>query len=190
MRTASIKFAMACFLAVAPAMAQTHDAPSTNGPSVTQAQQFESFVHATETIRANCINGRRIVCGRILKILPDGFVVDSGYTNLMQPPLNRSWLVPGTVQALRDPHLVEGNEPASVCVGKVFLTDTPKSRRTKPGQYDYVVIEAYPDGSYTYTSLGTIQHTLRRFSASLETAIVVNRTVAGIQPPAFLSEKK
>ena len=148
------------------------------------ASQAESFVQATEAIRANCIQNRRIVCGRILKILPTGLVVESGYTNLLRPPLDRSWLVPGTVNAVRAPDLVEGAEPGCPCVGLVFLTDTPKSRRTKPKPYDYVVIEAYPAGTYTYTSVGTIRRAVRRFCASLEAAVKINRAAAGIRPPS------
>jgi hypothetical protein len=159
------------------AMAQTNDTP-------TAARQARAFEQATEKIRADCVQGRRIVCGRILKIFPDGLVVDSGYTNLMRPPLNKSWLVPGTAQATRQPNLIEGNEPGCVCVGLVFLTALPRSRSAaKPRPYDYVVIEGYPAGQYTYTSVGTIQRTVRRFAAALPTAIRINRDLAGIKPP-------
>jgi hypothetical protein len=56
----------------------------------------------------------------------------------------------------------------------VFLTDIPKSRRLKPKIYDYVIIEAYPTGQYTYTSVGSVQRTVRKFSANLEAAVRVN----------------
>jgi len=137
----------------------------------------------TEEIRAKCIQGRRTICGRILKVLPEGLVVECGYTNLLRPPLDRSWLVPGTVQAAREPNLVEGNEPGCVCVGLVFLIDIPKSRSAKPKPYDYVVIQAYPAGQYTYTSAGTMQRTVRRFAAVLQTAILMNCDSAGVKPP-------
>lgn len=176
------------------AMAQTNDGafpnpaddnasrPPTDSPTL--AQQARAFEQATEKIRADCVHGRRIICGRILKILPDGLVVDSGYTNLMRPPLNKSWLVPGTAQATRPANLVEGKEPGCVCVGLVFLTALPKSRSaTKPRPYDYVVIQGFPAGQYTYTSVGTIQRTVRRFAAALPTAIRINRDAAGIKPP-------
>jgi hypothetical protein len=138
---------------------------------------------AADKIRAECIQGRRTICGRILKVLPGGLVVESGYTNLLRPPLDRSWLVPGTVQAAREPNLVEANEPGCVCVGLVFLTDIPKSRAAKPKPYDYVVIQGYPAGQYTYTSVGTTQRTVRRFSAILQSAILVNCDAAGINKP-------
>jgi hypothetical protein len=158
--------------------------PPTDSP--TPAQQARDFEQATEKIRADCVQGRRIICGRILMILPDGLVVDSGYTNLMRPPLSKSWLVPGTVQTSRPANLVEGNEPGCVCVGLVFLTDLPKSHpATKPRPYDYVVIQGYPAGRYTYTSVGTIQRTVRRFAAALPRAIRINRDVAGIKPPVL-----
>jgi hypothetical protein len=182
------------------AMAQTNGAALTNRAdgnaspppkdAPTLAQQARAFEQATEKIRADCIQGRRIICGRIVKILPDGLVVDSGYTNLMRPPLDKSWLVPGTVQAARAANLVEANEPGCVCVGLVFLTALPKSRSAKPHPYDYVVIQGYPTGQYTYTSVGSIRRTIRRFSATLSTAIKVNRAAAGIQPPIIVPDAK
>jgi hypothetical protein len=135
--------------------------------------QFE-YLQAREAMRTNCIQGRRIICGRILKMLPGGLIVDSGYTNLMRRPLNRSWLIPSTVEAERAPNLVEKNEPDCVCVGLVFLTDLPKSRRAKPKLLDYVVLPAFPTGHYTYDSVGTLQRTVRRFSGSLPIAVQLN----------------
>jgi hypothetical protein len=124
-----------------------------------------------ERVRAECVQGRRCICGRILKVLPDGLVVESGYTSLLRPALYRSWLVPGTVPANRDPHLVEAKDPDSVCTGLVFLADSPKTRGVKAKPYDYVVLHAYPAGQYTYTSAGSIQRTVRRFACGLETAV-------------------
>jgi len=49
--------------------------------------------------RAACIQGRRIICGRVLQITPAGLVVDSGYTGLLQPPLNHAWLNRATALA-------------------------------------------------------------------------------------------
>jgi hypothetical protein len=160
--------------------------PPKDSPAL--ARQARAFEQATEKIRADCLHGRRIICGRIVKILPDGLVVDSGYTSLMRPPLNKSWLVPDTVQATREANLVEGNEPGCVCVGLVFLSAVPKSRSAKPKPYDYVVIQGYPIGQYTYTSVGTIRRTIRRFSADLATAVQLNRASAGIQPPLLAPE--
>jgi hypothetical protein len=176
------------------AIAQTNGADNNPGPppkeTPTLAQQARAFEQATENIRAACLQGRRIICGRIVKISPDGLIVDSGYTSLMRPPLNKFWLVPGTVHATREANLVEGSEPGSVCVGLVFLTAVPTSRATKPKPYDYVVIQAYPAGQYTYTSAGTIRRTVRRFSASLSNAMLANRAAAGIQPPVPVADAK
>jgi hypothetical protein len=132
------------------------------------------YFQATEAIRADCIQGRRMICGRILKVLPEGFVVESGYTNLMRHPLDHSWLIPSTVEAEREPNLLEKNEPDCVCVGLVFVTDPPKSRRAKPKVLDYVVLQAYPTGHFTYNSVGTIERTVRRFSGSLAMAVRIN----------------
>ena len=141
-------------------------------------------------IRAECVQGRRTICGRILKVLPDGLVVESGYTSLLRPPLDKSWLAPGTVQAVREPNLVEGNEPGCVCVGLVFLSDIPKSRLAKPKPYDYVVMQAYPAGQYTYTSVATMQRTVRRFAATLQTAILINGDAAGIKPSMMIPPRE
>ncbi len=131
-------------------------------------------VQVAETVRAGLIQNRRMICGRVVKVLPGGLVVDSGYTNLMRHPLDRSWLIPSTVEAEREPDVIEKNEPDCVCVGLVFLTDTPKSRRAKPKVLDYVVLDGFPTGQFTYNSVGTVQRTVRRFSASLPVAVRLN----------------
>ncbi len=152
--------------------------------SSTLDKQARAYEQATEKIRADCVAGRRIICGRILKILPEGLVVESGYTNLMRAPLSKSWLVPGTVKTERPANLMEGKEPGGVCVGLVFLTALPRGRSAgKPRLYDYVVLQAYPAGSYTYTSVGTIQRTVRQFAANLSVAVRMNRDLSGIKPP-------
>jgi hypothetical protein len=136
-------------------------------------QAFVTLLHA-EQVRNDCIKGRRSICGKILQILPDGLIVESGYTNLLRDPLTKTWLVPGTVVASRADNLIEQDEPGSVAVGRVYLTDYPKSRKAKPARYDYVIIEGYPAGEYTYTSLGTIHRTVRHFSAVLGKAVDLN----------------
>ncbi len=163
------------------APAQTNVAGVTNSPAVVSgaaSQYFESDTNSgqsiaqrAEQIRAACIEGRRCICGKILQVLPDGLVVDSGYTNLLREPLTRSWFAPGTVSATRAANVVEGLEPNSVCIGPVFLTNLPKSRGAKPKLYDYVMIEGYPAGQHTYTSVGSVQKTVRAFSASLDSAV-------------------
>ena len=131
-------------------------------------------IERVEAVRLECIQGRRSICGKILKVLPDGLVVDSGYTDLLRPPLTRAWLLPGSVTARRTANLVEGNEPDSVAVGVVYLTDLPKSRGKKPKPYDYVIIEGYPAGQYTYPSVGSVEHTVRRFCTTLPKAVEFN----------------
>lgn len=63
-----------------------------NNPPFTSSTNLDL---RAEQIRAAGIQGRRSICGRILKILPDGLVVESGYTSLLRPELSHSWLVPG-----------------------------------------------------------------------------------------------
>jgi hypothetical protein len=125
-----------------------------------------------EELRAACIQNRRIICGKILKVLPDGIVVDSGYTNLMRAPLNQSWLIPGTVVAGRASNLVEESSPDSTCLGQVFLTDLPKPPRgTRLHVFDYVILEGFPMGQYTYASVGDVKHTVREFSTKVANAV-------------------
>jgi hypothetical protein len=163
-RTTFVKFAPALFAVIYSAAAQMND-PATNAPSLTNRTQA---LQLSEQTRAQCIAGRRSICGKILRVFPDGILVESGYTNLARGTLTKSWLVPGSVVAGRATGLVESREPGAFCVGTVFLTDLP---RGKPHPYDYVVIAGYPTGEFTYTSVGTIRKTVRRFSANLDKAV-------------------
>jgi hypothetical protein len=124
-----------------------------------------------EQMRAVCVQDRRCVCGRILKVLPEGLVVESGYPSLLRTNLHGAWLIPGTVTAARDPNLVESRRPDSICAGLVFLTDLPKLRRARLRPHDYVVLHAYPAGRYTYVSAGNVRRIVRRFAGGLETAV-------------------
>ena len=153
------------------AAAQTNAPPtSPDSPAGHKAAQQRN-----EQLRAQCIDGRRSICGKILRILPNGILVESGYTNLLREPLTHSWLVPGTVTVAPPDHLVESREPGALCIGTVLLTDLP---RGKPRQYDYVIICGYPTGEFTYTSVGAVRKTVRRFSAKLEKAVQENFAAA------------
>jgi hypothetical protein len=162
------------FASAISAAAQTNDAATDTASLTNRVGELA----LSEQMRAECIAGRRSICGKILQIFPDGILVESGYTNLVRGTLTKSWLVPGTVVASRADNLVESREPGATCIGTVFLTDLP---RGKPHQYDYVIIAGYPTGEHTYTSVGTIQKTVRRFSANLDRAVKMNIEVAGRQ---------
>jgi hypothetical protein len=161
--------------AAVPALAQNNQVAPTHlaseashsPPGIIQRQtnQVLTMAQRMEGLRLNCIQNRRTICGKILKVLPDGLVIDSGYTNIMRDPLNRSWLVPGSVKERPAANVVEGNQPACVCIGLVFLTDLPKKPKAKV--YDYVNLTGYPTGQYTYSSVGDIRRTVRKFSAKL-----------------------
>ncbi len=133
----------------------------------------------SEQIRAECIQGRRIICGRVLEVTKTGLVVDSGYTTLLQPPLDHSWVTRANAAPVRPNASVEAAEPDSVAVGLVFLTDIP--RRPPVHRYDYVVQHGYPAGHYDYVPVPGVTKTIRRFSAGLETAVRLN--VQAEQPP-------
>jgi len=145
-------------------------------PTPTSTNEGLSAALRFQKVRMDCIRTRRIICGKVMKVLPDGLVIDSGYTNLMRAPLNKTWLIPGTVVATRPADLVEANQPDAVCVGLVFLADLPRShgKPKKPKLYDYVNLEAFPMGTQTYTSVGTVQHTVRRFTTKLSNATLWN----------------
>ena len=137
----------------------------------TDTNQGLALAQRVEAMRAVCIQNRRMICGKILKVLPDGIVVDSGYTNLMRAPLNQSWLIPGTAEAVRASNLVEANQPDAVCLGLVFLTDLPKSPGAKPKVFDFVNLEGFPMGQYTYTSVGDLKRTVRRFTTKVANSV-------------------
>ena len=178
----SVKFALLPFVLVAlSAMGQTNQVALTNhleAVSNSPAQTFQTdtnqglaLAQRVEEMRAVCIENRRIICGKILKVLPDGLVVDSGYTNLMRAPLNQSWLIPGTAEAARANNQVEANQPDAICIGLVFLTDLPKSPGAKPKVFDYVNLEGFPMGQYTYASVGDLRRTVRRFTTKIANSV-------------------
>lgn len=122
-----------------------------------------------EKIRSECIEARRYVAGRVVDITPTGLVVESGYSVLLTPPFNQSWVVHGNATVQPDAPAPEGNHPDAVCRGQVYLTNTPRRPKLKP--FDYVVIHAYPAGEETYRPVPGVEKTLRRYSASLENAV-------------------
>ena len=188
-----LRFLFPLFLAVAFASAQTNPVAPASTSSVaansvatsipSMAEQGEALAERVEAMRAVCIENRRRICGKIIKVLPDGLVVDSGYTNLMRAPLNGSWLIPGTAEATRATNLVEGKQPDDICVGLVFLTDVPKTPGTKPKLFDYLNLEGFPMGQYTYTSVGDLQRTVRRFTTKIANSVRWNFE-AGVTPGA------
>jgi len=120
-------------------------------------------------IRAACINGRRCVCGKVIKIVPEGLIVESGYTALMEPPFTGAWVIPGGALVNRDSKLIERSEPASPCIGTVLLTDFPKRPAVK--LYDYVLLQAYPAGEYLYIPVPGVEKQIRKFAGGLDTAV-------------------
>jgi hypothetical protein len=143
-------------------------APISSPPS----SEAIELARKSEQVRAACIEGRRYVAGRVLLVLPEGLVVDSGYSRLLEAPLNHSWLTPAIASLNRDPHAVEENKADAICIGPVFLSHIPKRPTVKP--YDYVVLHGYPAGEFTYSPVPGIQKTVRRFSASLDRAVQIN----------------
>ncbi len=148
----------------APAQTSAVPAPATRVDPAIAAQDVRA-----EQIRSECIQGRRLICGRVLLVATNGLVVDSGYTDLLRSPLGQSWAIPGSASASRDPNLLETREPGSPCIGLVFLTDV--SKQQKVHQYDYVVMIGYPAGHYVYKPLPGVEKTIRKFAAGVESAV-------------------
>jgi hypothetical protein len=171
-----MRLALSFIFAVLSASAQTNSVVPANPPGTSEIQtgQKLSLEQRYQKTRMDCLLNRRIICGKIVKILPDGLVVDSGYTDLMRPPINQSWLIPGTVTATRPANAVEAHRPDAACVGLVFLTDLPRSPGAKPKLYDYVNLEGFPVGQYTYVSVGDVHRTVREFTTKLQNATMWN----------------
>jgi len=136
-------------LAAAPALAQTNS-----------------------DVRAECIEGRRVICGRVLQISKAGLVVDSGYPTLLQPPLNHSWLTRAQAAPEKPAALVERSAPDAIAVGLILLTDYP--RRPAVHRYDYVCLHGYPAGKLDYVPVAGVTNKIRRFAGGLETAVRLN----------------
>jgi len=161
-------FLLIIFSAWLPALAQTNASASANQTNQTAVEVRHRDQRSTE-IRTACINGRRCVCGKVIKIVPEGLIVESGYTALMNPPFTGSWVIPSGALVSRDSKLLERDEPASPCIGTVLLTDFPKRPAVK--LYDYVLIQAYPAGEYLYTPVPGVEKQIRKFAGGLETAV-------------------
>lgn len=171
---------LGCVLLALFAGAQTNH-PAADAATV---QKEAASAELKEQIRSRCIEARRSICGKIVRILPDGLLIEAGYTNLLREPLTKSWLVPATVTASLAPNSVESNEPGAICFGTVFLTDLP---RGKPHLYDYVILSGYPTGEMNYSVVG-IKKKARRFSANLDKA--VDSILAGMAPQPSPGETK
>lgn len=152
--------------------------PSTASLAGNPLNQASNANLRAEQVRNACIEGRRIICGRVVQVTPGGIVVDSGYKQLLSPPLDHNWVVPGTVSLTRDPNAVEEKRANAVCIGLVFLSNLPKRPAVK--EYDYVVLHGYPAGEHLYLPVPGVEKSIRRFSASLEHAIDSN-----LEPPHY-----
>ena len=157
-------FLLMMFSASLPVAAQTNASTSTTNQTVIG----DDGQRAAE-IRAACIHGRRCVCGKVIKIVPEGLIVESGYTALMEPPFTGAWVIPGGALVNRDSKLIERDEPASPCIGTVLLVDFPKRPAVK--LYDYVLLQAYPAGEYLYTPVPGVEKQIRKFAGGLDTAV-------------------
>jgi hypothetical protein len=155
-----------------PTLAQTNISASVNQTGQTN-QTNQTAVgqggQRSAEIRPACISGRRCVCGKVIKIVPEGLIVDSGYTALLEPPFTGTWLIPSGVLVNRDSKLIERSEPASPCIGTVLLTDFP--RRPAVKLYDYVLLQAYPAGEYLYIPVPGVEKQIRKFAGGLDTAV-------------------
>ena len=150
---------------------QANPTPGSGQDKITDIMSIPASVAQLcyERTRANCILSRKMILGKIIKILPEGLVIECGYTNLMDMPNTRSWLIKGTGVAFRPKIQLDADRSDGICVGLIFLSDVPKSRgiTKKPMLYDYVTVEGFPMGHYTYVSVGSVQRTVERFTSNL-----------------------
>ncbi len=168
------RFALLLVLTVVSSQAETKTELPANGSMPSQAPQDFAATKAqrVEQVRTACIEGRRYVAGKVVQVVPEGLIVDSGYSRLLSAPFNKSWVVTGTASVNRDSNVVEEKKPDSVCVGLVLLSNIPKRPGVKA--FDYVVIHGYPAGEYTYKPVPGVEKVIRRFSASLDRAVEAN----------------
>ena len=150
------------------AAARATPAPQSTETAPPAALPVSATAARAEQIRTDCIQNRRLICGKVLAVLTNGLVVESGYAGLLRPGLTGSWVIPGSVVVSPPGPALERNEPGTLCVGTIFLTDLPKRPPVK--SFDYVVIMGYPAGRFIYRPAPGIEKVLRRFAAGLETA--------------------
>ena len=168
---------LAVWLAAAAAPAQPNQLPAPSLPGgmagVTNAAAREAAerqrAQRAEQIRTACLAGERHICGRVVQILPHGLVVESGYTNLLDPHYLQVWRVPGTAAIPHHLAPVEWDAAGAPCVGLVYLTDLPKRPAVK--LYDYVTLRAYPAGRHACAPVPGVNRTLRQFAVRLSTAV-------------------
>jgi len=163
-------------LAAPAGQAQTNSsgvAGPAGGISATNGAEREAVerrrAQRAEQIRAACLQGARHIGGRVVQILPQGVVVESGYTNLLDPHYRQGWRVPGTAAIPRHLAPTEPDQPGAPCVGLVYLTDLPKRPPVK--LYDYVTLRAYPAGEHAYVPVKGVAKTIRQFAVRLSTAV-------------------
>lgn len=165
-------FLLILFSAWLPAvLAQTNVSTSTNQTNQTNQTAIRDRHQRAAEIRADCINSRRCICGKVIKIVPEGLIVESGYIALMEPPFAGAWVIPSGALVNRDSKLIERSEPASPCIGTVLLTDFP--RRPAVKLYDYVLLQAYLAGEYLYTPVPGVEKQIRKFAGGLDTAVKI-----------------
>jgi hypothetical protein len=183
-----------CWIAISLALAAlglsgcaiTQPVPPTTPQSPAAQNTSSASTPATdrsEQIRNVCLAGRRVICGRVIDIEKDGYVIESGYTSLLHEPFTRSWVVTGNIAASREPNGLEANVPGTPCIGTVFLTldDLPKTPVVH--KYDYILSLAFPAGHYDYAPVPPVTNSLRKFTRTLERAVIVNLKAENSQSP-------
>ncbi|MEI9962107.1 MAG: hypothetical protein WDM76_13540 [Limisphaerales bacterium] len=174
----NLKFALLLFFVALSASAQTNVAKvASNSPSQTIPDTNQSSIVIVRG--AACEADSRDLRARPSFDLRGKFskccLMDWWWKAVIRILCVRRWIVPGWCRArprpAARPVLLKATNRVRFALGWFFITDIPKARRTKPAQYDYVILQGYPAGQYTYTSLGTIERTVRRFSAGLSTAV-------------------
>ena len=83
-----VVFALGISLITLTGATQTNELPAANAITTqVETNLLAARRERAEAMRTVCIQGRRSICGKILQVLPEGLVVESGYTNLLREPL-------------------------------------------------------------------------------------------------------
>ena len=165
-----------------PALAQTNNAVSTNHSiefpihlrdNFAQTNQSLSMAQRVAEVRWDCIQNRRIICGKILK----GAAGWAGRAQrIHQPdaaPVEFFMACARRGDGRSAPQILSRTiSRMPFASAWLFLTDLPKKPVARA--YDYVNLTGFPTGQYTYTSVGDVQRTVRRFSAKLDKAVQWN----------------
>ena len=122
-----------------------------------------------EGLKAIFASKSRTVSGKIIQKIPEGLLVESGQSEIDQVGhTDVEFDRMGNMSTSTTATLQEGDTARSLCLGLVLLEDHPRYDQLVDD--NVVVILAYPDGQFSYKSVGGGQKTVRKFTADFNRA--------------------